>query len=201
MPTPAGRSAPLAEPQHPGCPVPPPYSAPPEHHVPPEHLLPEQLLPEHLLPEHRVPPQPSSPTRGPSPACSFVHWVTDPVAVTIPQVRARVRAALDEWRVSREVADVLLLAVSELVGNVVRHAADGWMRVGVNRGGGWLRLEVADQGAGLPRLPSPQAEADLDSEGGRGLLIVQLLAAEFGGELSVVAGESGKSVRMRVPAA
>lgn len=180
MPTPAGGSAPLAQPQHPGCPVPPVYS---------------------VTPEHRVPPQPSSSPRRPSAAGSFVHWVTDPVAATVPQVRARVRAALDEWRVSREVADVLLLAVSELVGNVVRHAAAGRMRVGVTWGGGWLRLEVADQGADLPRLPSPQVEADLDSEGGRGLLLVHLLAAEHGGELSVVAGESGKSVRLRVPAA
>ncbi|MET9610651.1 ATP-binding protein [Streptomyces sp. NPDC006512] len=147
------------------------------------------------------PPRPAAPApRHPSSAGRFVHWVTDPVAATVPQVRARVRDALDDWRVPGELADVLLLAVSELVGNVVRHAAAGRMRVGVTRGGGWIRLEVADQGAGLPRLPLPRAEADLESEYGRGLLIVQLLAAESGGELSVVAGESGKSVRLRVPA-
>ncbi|MEU9085946.1 ATP-binding protein [Streptomyces sp. NPDC048357] len=132
---------------------------------------------------------------------SFVHWVADPVAASVPQVRARVRAALDGWRVPCGAADVLLLAVSELVGNVVRHAGAGRMRVGVAVGGGWLRLEVADRGAGLPRLPAPRAEIDPDSEDGRGLLIVQLMTAELGGELSVMVHEFGKSIRVRIPAA
>ncbi|MFF3013368.1 ATP-binding protein [Streptomyces sp. NPDC057939] len=145
------------------------------------------------------PCEPSGSPLLPAAAGGFVHWVTDPVAATVPQVRARVRAALAEWRVSREAAEVLLLAVSELVGNVVQHVATGRMRVGVSRSGGWLRLEVADQGAGLPRLPSPRAEVDPDSEGGRGLLMVQLLAAEFGGRLSLVAGEPDKAVRVRIP--
>ncbi|MFF4319267.1 ATP-binding protein [Streptomyces sp. NPDC001568] len=162
-----------------------------------------------LAPCRRRTPLPRTAARGPSEPFGspllpvsvggFVHWVTDPGAATVPRVRARVRAALGEWRVSREVAEVLLLAVSELVGNVVQHVAAGRMRVGMSRTGGWLRLEVADQGAGLPRLPSPRGEVDLDSESGRGLLMVQLMAAERGGELSLVVGESGKSVRVRIP--
>ncbi|MFE5489611.1 ATP-binding protein [Streptomyces virginiae] len=56
-----------------------------------------------------------------------------------------------------DTADVLLLALGELVGNVVRHAGAGRMRVGVALGAGWLRLDVADRGAGLPRLPAPRA--------------------------------------------
>ncbi|MFG2990302.1 ATP-binding protein [Streptomyces sp. NPDC048257] len=133
---------------------------------------------------------------------SFAHWVADPVAASVPQVRARVRAVLDDWRVPVEVAEALLLAVSELVGNVVRHVGvgAGRMRVALAAGGGWLRLEVADRGAGLPRLPAPRAEADPESEDGRGLLMVQLLTAELGGELSVVVHEFGKAIRVRVPA-
>ncbi|MFE9635585.1 ATP-binding protein [Streptomyces sp. NPDC006463] len=131
---------------------------------------------------------------------NVVHWITDPVPATVPRVRARVRAVLEGWGVPAEEADVLLLAVSELVGNVVRHVGAGRMRVGVACDGGWLRLEVTDQGAALPRLPGPRAEGDLDSEGGRGLLIVQLMAVGLGGELSVVVDEFGKSARVRVPA-
>lgn len=132
---------------------------------------------------------------------SFVHWVSDPVAASVPRVRSRVRATLDAWRLPGDVVDALLVVVSELVGNVVRHAGGaGRMRVAVAEGGGWLRLEVADRGSGLPRLPAPRAEADPDSEGGRGLLMIHLLTIELGGELSVVARESGKSVRVRVPA-
>ncbi|MFE7181336.1 ATP-binding protein [Streptomyces erythrochromogenes] len=131
----------------------------------------------------------------------FVHWVADPDVTSVPQVRARVRATLEAWAIPLDAAGVLLLAVSELVGNVVRHAGAGRMRVAVASGAGWLRLDVADQGAGLPRLPAPRAEADPESESGRGLLIVQLMAAELGGELSVVARDFGKSVRVRIPVA
>lgn len=143
----------------------------------------------------------AAPVCAPVAVRSFSRWVADPVAAHVPQVRACVRAILTSWLTPRPAAEALLLAVSELVGNVVRHAGAGRMRVVVSRGGGWLRLEVSDEAAALPRLPSPRAEADLDSEGGRGLLIVQLMAAELGGDLTVVADAFGKSVRVRVPAA
>ncbi|MFE0577059.1 ATP-binding protein [Streptomyces sp. NPDC058874] len=131
----------------------------------------------------------------------FDQWVADPDAASVSQVRARVRATLSAWAVPLDVTDVLLLAVSELVGNVVRHVGAGRMRVGVASGAGWLRLDVADQGAGPPRLPAPRVDADPTSEGGRGLLIVQLMAAELGGELCLVVDEFGKTVRLCVPAA
>lgn len=131
---------------------------------------------------------------------SFTHWVTDPAPAAVPQVRARVRAMLDAWRVPLDEADALLLTVSELVGNVVRHVGAGRMRVAVASDGGWLRLEVADPGASLPRLPVPCATVDPDAEDGRGLLMVQLLVAGLGGELAVIADEFGKSVRVCIPA-
>ncbi|MFE5540056.1 ATP-binding protein [Streptomyces sp. NPDC056492] len=130
----------------------------------------------------------------------FAHWVARPTPAAVPVLRARVRAVLAGWPVSAEVADVLLLAVSELAGNVVQHAAAGGrMRVGLAFDGGRLRLEVADQGGRPPLLPDPAAEVDPDAESGRGLLIVQLLAAEAGGELHVVANEFGTAVRVFLP--
>uniref|UniRef100_A0AAU2JJL5 ATP-binding protein n=1 Tax=Streptomyces sp. NBC_00049 TaxID=2903617 RepID=A0AAU2JJL5_9ACTN len=152
-------------------------------------------------PSEAVAPAPAPAAPAPCAVRSFVHWVSDPVAAHVPRVRARVRAALESWQVPCGMADVLLLAVTELAGNVVRHAGCGRMRVRLTWGGGWLRLEVADQGAALPYLPSPRAEVDGDSERGRGLLIVQLLAAELGGQLAVVADEFGKSVRVCIPSA
>ncbi|MFG2617059.1 ATP-binding protein [Streptomyces sp. NPDC048507] len=142
--------------------------------------------------------------RSASRAC--VHWVAAPTAASVPLVRGRVRAVLDDWRIAADLADTVLLAVSELVGNVVRHAAGaaGRLRVGVSCGGGWLHLEVLDgAAAALPRLPGPgaEAEADTEAEGGRGLLLVQLLTAQAGGELALLADGSGKCVRVRVPVA
>ncbi|MEU9143407.1 ATP-binding protein [Streptomyces sp. NPDC048349] len=132
---------------------------------------------------------------------SVTHWVTDPAPAAVPQVRARVRAVLEGWRVPLDASDALLLAVSELVGNVVRHVGTGRMRVAVASDGRWLRLEVADQGASLPLLPAPRATVDPDAEEGRGLLMVQLLVREMGGELSMVADGFGTSVHVCIPAA
>ncbi|MEU6947858.1 ATP-binding protein [Streptomyces sp. NPDC046316] len=149
--------------------------------------------------DHRPAPTPTHVT----PTRIFVHWVPEPTAATVPLVRTRVRSLLEGWRIATDVADTLLLAVSELVGNVVQHAAaaTGRMRVAVSRGEGWLCLQVTDCAAALPRLPEPAAEVDPDAEGGRGLLLIQLMAAELGGELAVLAHELGKCVRVRVPLA
>ncbi|MET9853620.1 ATP-binding protein [Streptomyces sp. NPDC006450] len=135
-------------------------------------------------------------------ARGFDHWAAEPTAATVPLIRSRVRSVLDGWEVSAEIAAVLLLAVSELVGNVVLHAADaGRLRVGISLRGGWLQLEVTDGACALPRLPHPRGEVDPDAENGRGLLLVHLMATEAGGQLSVQADEFGKAVRVRVPTA
>lgn len=88
-------------------------------------------------------------------ARSFVHWVCDPVAASVPQVRSRVRAVLDDWRVPVDVVDVLLVVVSELVGNVVRHAGvAGRMRVAVVEGAagsGWRSPTGAPRCRDCPR--------------------------------------------------
>ncbi|MEN8651323.1 ATP-binding protein [Streptomyces sp. 21So2-11] len=136
--------------------------------------------------------------RPPSGRRTFTHWSFSPTAATVPLVRARVRAVLEGWRLSLDLSDVMLLAVSELVTNVVRHAASvtDRLRVTVAFEEGRLRLDVADGDPSLPRV----GPVDLDAEGGRGLAIVGLLVAEAGGEVSVVAGRCGKAVRVCLPA-
>nr|WSX53479.1 ATP-binding protein [Streptomyces sp. NBC_00974] len=136
-----------------------------------------------------------------SPARDFGHWAAEPTAATVPLIRSRVRTVLEGWRIAADITDVLLLAVSELAGNVVLHAAVGRMRVGISLRGGWIQLEVSDEASSPPRLPRPRGGVRPDAEDGRGLLIVQLMTAESGGEISVRADAFGKSVRVRVPAA
>ncbi|MFE7807771.1 ATP-binding protein [Streptomyces sp. NPDC057430] len=149
----------------------------------------------------RPPSRPPDRTQAPLPTLAFVRWIPDPTAATVPLVRSRVRALLEGWRITSEVTDTLLLAVSELVGNVVRHAAAATdrMRVGVSRGEDWLCLEVADGAAVPPRLPAPATGIDPDAESGRGLLLIHVMTAEAGGELAVLVHDSGKCVRVRLP--
>ncbi len=90
---------------------------------------------------------------------------------------ARARHRAHRWAEAAGVdpADIALL-VTELATNGLRHGGPGvemWLR----SLSGALRVEVVDGRAGsLPRVQDP----DEDAEGGRGLMLVQALAARWG---------------------
>lgn len=100
-------------------------------------------------------------------------------ARSVPEARAFVRELLTAWGFTAG-ADDVLVCVSELVSNAVRHAVpDGGsflVRVGVTSTG--LRIEVCDPSPLLPRVRRP----DPAEVHGRGLLLVDTLAAGWGVE-------------------
>ena len=104
-------------------------------------------------------------------------------AESVGEARAFVRRML-AGRPGPVVDDVVLLT-SELFTNAVRHSDSGRRVGGVVRlalfepGDGVLRVEVADAGSagGEPR---PWMDADEESESGRGLFLVDLLAGKWG---------------------
>ena len=107
------------------------------------------------------------------------------VGASVAAARALVRRELGRWGLD-ELIDDCSLIVSELASNVVRHGGNVFtLRLGSN--GSWVYGEVFDQGDGVPC----QREADLDSVGGRGLLIVDELADDWGVASS---GRGGKTV-------
>ncbi|HEY7136206.1 MAG TPA: ATP-binding protein [Acidimicrobiia bacterium] len=91
----------------------------------------------------------------------------------VPEARRYVVELLPT--VSHERRQEIALMVSELATNCVRHAATGFT-VTVQVDDGSLRVEVADDGTGRPRVKSPEP-TELS---GRGLRIVQDLADSFG---------------------
>lgn len=107
------------------------------------------------------------------------------VDVSVPQARHAVRDLLARQGVPvhEDIRHGLLLIVSELVTNAVRHAAllSPEIAVEVAIGPEWVRVSVEDNHPYRPKA----LEADYGQTGGRGLLLVKEIALEAGGACDV----------------
>jgi anti-sigma regulatory factor (Ser/Thr protein kinase) len=105
---------------------------------------------------------------------------------SVPQARTFVHRTLSEWHI-RDRADDVLLCVSELATNAIRHgtSAGGRYLVKVSADDEHLRVEVHDLSRRRPRVQNP-GESDAN---GRGLLLVNALADEWGVEPCVPRGK------------
>ncbi|MEW2246251.1 MULTISPECIES: ATP-binding protein [unclassified Streptomyces] len=120
---------------------------------------------------------------------------TAPAAdASVPQARHAVRDLLYRQGVpvSADLLQGLLLIVSELVTNAVRHAAllSPMLAVEVAVGAEWVRVSVEDN---HPYRPTA-LEADHGQLGGRGLLLVREITREAGGVCDVEHTASGGKV-------
>jgi len=104
------------------------------------------------------------------------------------QARAAVEACSDRLGLD-ELSDDVVLVVSEMVTNAVRHAAPP-VGLEIEAGEDAVVVVVSD---GSPQ-PPVHREADLDAEGGRGMLLVGLLSDDHG----VRAQPLGKAVWARL---
>ncbi|WP_443050467.1 ATP-binding protein [Streptomyces sp. NBC_00286] len=92
-------------------------------------------------------------------------------------IRRIVRSLLDEWDMA-ELSDAVELGVTELIANVVRHVPDRRCELLLLRqGAAGVRVEVTD---GSPQLPAVPAELSMESEGGRGLVLLDAVVAKWG---------------------
>ena len=117
------------------------------------------------------------------------------------EVEAGLSAELDPLRIEQ--------ALGNLVDNALRHGA-GPIRLGADRNGDRVRLEVSDEGAGFGSEFAPRAfERFTRAEAGRtgggaglGLAIVRAIAAAHGGEAELAGdGDPRTTVRVTVPTA
>lgn len=88
------------------------------------------------------------------------------------------RAFVQDHLADHPACDAMMLLVSELATNVIRHSRSRLFALTVARiTSGRLRIAVIDEGqAGIPHLHG----ATLDAESGRGMSIVDLLATRWG---------------------
>lgn len=104
------------------------------------------------------------------------------------QARAAVSACAAQLGLE-EVSDDVVLLVSEMVTNAIRHAAPP-VRLEIQAGDDDVVVAVRD---GSPEPPAPRRSGD-DAEGGRGMLLVDMLTHDHG----VRADPPGKAVWARL---
>jgi len=125
-------------------------------------------------------------TKSPSrPDEQPAQWPAAPETVLLARRRAATLLDADRRVPSITRADVLLV-VSELVSNAVRHGV-GPVELELDVGPGQVHIEVGDQG---PSRPPPARKPAATSQNGRGLLIVDAIASAWG----VRAHDPGKTV-------
>lgn len=120
----------------------------------------------------------------------------------VPQLRHTVRDLIrrQPTPVPDEALQNVLLILSELVTNSVRHAALLSPEIGVevSLGGGWLRVAVEDNHPYRPKALA--ADPGLQHTSGRGLLLVKAVTGEAGGVCDVEqTGSGGKVVWAALP--
>ncbi len=108
------------------------------------------------------------------------------------QVRQFVRAQSEGARLSEEVTDDLLLAVSEACVNAVLHSSSRLVKVSWRHAAGCAEVVVQDEGVFHRRLPMPE----IDGPSGRGILLMMAVMDE----VTIHEGsprEPGTQVRLR----
>ncbi|WP_244900165.1 ATP-binding protein [Streptomyces nanshensis] len=134
--------------------------------------------------------------RDPSRACEGTWRFTAPALdASVPQLRHAVRDLVRrQGVVPEEILQSLLLILSELASNAVRHAALLSPEIGVEvrLHGGWLRVAVEDSHPYRPKALA--ADPDQEHIGGRGLLLVKVITSESGGVCDVEPTATGGKV-------
>ncbi|MER6629833.1 ATP-binding protein [Streptomyces sp. NPDC000987] len=134
------------------------------------------------------------PPGGPMPYEGVWRFTAPAVEASVPQARHAVRDLLRRQGVpaSDDLVQGLLLIVSELVTNAVKHAAllSPVLAVEVAVGAEWIRVSVEDN---HPYRPTA-LETDHGRTGGRGLLLVSEITREAGGACEVAHTASGGKV-------
>jgi two-component sensor histidine kinase len=145
-----------------------------------------------------VPPDPSSGAvaglAGPGPFQRSWRFTAPALDASVPRLRHAVRDLLAQRAVTagEPTASDLLLILSELVTNAVRHAAVVSPRITVEIAANarWVRVAVGDDHPYRPRAQ----RTDHARTGGRGLLLIEALTTGAGGGCGVQHTPAGGKV-------
>jgi two-component sensor histidine kinase len=135
-----------------------------------------------------------APAPVPRPYEGVWRFTAPTVDASVPEVRHGVRALVREQGVpiDDDMLFGLLLIVSELVTNAVKHAAvlSAEFAVELAVGPEWIRIAVEDNHPYRPKA----LEADHGRTGGRGLVLVKTITDEAGGSCDIAKTPTGGKV-------
>jgi len=114
-----------------------------------------------------------APTRPTEMQVLRVRLAAGPAAAA--EARRQVKAVISAWDCPVE-ADTAVLLTSELVTNAISHQAGAAITLAITFAFGQLRVDVHDTSCSMPVL----ADASVDAEAGRGLMLVATLSASWG---------------------
>ena len=97
-----------------------------------------------------------------------------------PEAAGAARRLLVKEGLDPDLDHTVCLLVSEVVTNGIVHGS-GLVRMAARIRPGFLHVEVADEGGGMPLVGAQRS----DAEHGRGMAMVQLLSSRWGTELGV----------------
>jgi len=102
-----------------------------------------------------------------------------PDASAVGVARAHTRRLVNRWALLKAL-EPLVLVVSELVGNAVRHGRPPF-QLRLRRTGREVRVDVHDEAAdSAPDLSRPATAGDPAAESGRGLFLVEAVSSDVG---------------------
>ena len=104
-------------------------------------------------------------------------FILPPRSESATAARLLVTHWLGRWGMPEQVRETARLLVSELVANAVLHTDSRQIICRIEASGPCLRLEVVDEGSGIPEAPS---DPGADAECGRGLMLLDALAHSWG---------------------
>jgi anti-sigma regulatory factor (Ser/Thr protein kinase) len=102
-----------------------------------------------------------------------VRLAREPTAAA--EARSQVRAVLRAWNVPVD-PDIAVLLTSDLVTNAVTHGVGKTITLAIRCSRGHLRIDVYDTSRSLPMA----ADEPVDTETGRGLVLVAALSTDWG---------------------
>jgi PAS domain S-box-containing protein len=113
-------------------------------------------------------------------------------------IETRLKFPSDFPRPSRDVELAIFRVLQESLTNVLRHSGSHVADIRVEMEDGTVRLEVADQGKGIPPDVLDAFNRGSSAKLGVGLRSMQERIRQLGGKLEVISGDSGTIVRATV---